>query len=326
MKSWKYDGIEKMLTFLLSTGILVAVGVEKAVVQAAAGAVFLVSLLFFLWNRRREKQTQDRVEEWLQNPEKDVSKVEKRAEVLRLMDQYQWQLQSQKEMEEERAVRMRQDQDYYTLWTHQIKTPIAAMKMVIDQMEEGEERSCLRRELFKIRQYVESALSYQRMETFHEDLSLKEENLEELVKEAVKKFSFFFIGQRISVNIDVAGAKVVTDKKWFAVILEQILSNALKYTVQGGVSIYWRNDCLFLEDTGIGIRKEDISRVFERGFCGYNGRINQQSSGIGLYLSREIAEKLGYRMSIESEPGKGTTVCIHMEQPNRLQEVYVTKM
>lgn len=320
MRSWEREGMEKILALLVSAGILLIIGADKAVIQGAIGAIFVVFLLTFLWNRRQEKAERDRILDWLHFPEKEIPKAERRPEVQKLLQCCQEQFWQQKEMEEEKEKQMRINQDYYTLWTHQIKTPIAAMKLLIDQMEEGKERNCLRQELFKTGQYVELMLSYQRMATFHEDLNLQEEHLEELVRAAVKKFSFFFIYQKLSVQIEIGDTKIVTDKKWFAVILEQILSNALKYTQEGGISVWWQEECLFIKDTGIGIRKEDIPRVFERGFCGYNGRMHQQSSGIGLYLSQEIAGKLGYAITIDSETGKGTTVCIHMKQPELIRE------
>lgn len=326
MKSWEREGLEKILILLVSTGILAVIGIGKGAIQGVIGAMFLICLLSFLWNRRRERAERDRIVEWLHFPEKEIPPSEKRPEVQKLLACCRKQFYHQQEMAEEKEKQIRINQDYYTLWTHQIKTPIAAMKLLIDQMEEGTERNCLRQELFKTGQYVELMLSYQRMATFHEDLNLKEEDLEELVRAAVKKFSFFFIHQKLWVQIEIEGGKVVTDKKWFAIILEQVLSNALKYTRKGGISIWWKEECLFLKDTGIGIRKEDIPRVFERGFCGYNGRIQQQSSGIGLYLSREIAGKLGYAITIDSEAGKGTTVCIHMKQTRLEEEGFLTKM
>jgi signal transduction histidine kinase len=110
-------------------------------------------------------------------------------------------------------------------------------------------------------------------------------------------------------------AQVLTDEKWFSLILEQVISNAVKYTAQGTVSIYLHNKkTLAIRDTGIGIRKEDLPRVFERGFTGFNGRLDQRATGIGLYLCHEAAAKLGHNLSIQSELGKGTTVFIGIEE------------
>ncbi|TVW77722.1 sensor histidine kinase, partial [Streptococcus pneumoniae] len=110
------------------------------------------------------------------------------------------------------------------------------------------------------------------------------------------------------------------DKKWLLVVIEQIISNSLKYTKEGGLEIYMEGQELCIKDTGIGIKNSDVLRVFERGFSGYNGRLTQQSSGLGLYLSKKISEELGHQIRIESEVGTGTTVRIQFAQVNLVLE------
>lgn len=112
----------------------------------------------------------------------------------------------------------------------------------------------------------------------------------------------------------------MTDRKWLLVIIEQVLSNSLKYTKEGEIEIYTDQDALYLRDTGIGIKNDDVLRVFERGFSGYNGRLTQQSSGLGLYLSKKIADQLGHDISIQSEVGKGTTVRIGFKEKKLVVE------
>ena len=200
--------------------------------------------------------------------------------------------------------------DYYTLWVHQVKTPIAASSLLIGDLKDKETKSQLEQELFKIESYVHLVLQYLRLESFHDDLVLKQENLADLVREVVKKYALFFIQQGLSLNLHDLDHTIVTDKKWFVVILEQVLSNSLKYTKEGSIEIYFHEDRLYIKDTGLGIQNADLLRVFERGFSGYNGRLTQQSSGLGLYLSKKIADQLGHKIAIDSQVGQGTTVSI----------------
>lgn len=200
--------------------------------------------------------------------------------------------------------------DYYTLWVHQVKTPIAASSLLIGDLKDKETKSQLEQELFKIESYVHLVLQYLRLESFHDDLVLKQENLTDLVREVVKKYALFFIQQGLSLNLHDLDHTIVTDKKWFLVILEQVLSNSLKYTKEGSIEIYFHEDRLYIKDTGLGIQNADLLRVFERGFSGYNGRLTQQSSGLGLYLSKKIADQLGHKIAIDSQVGQGTTVSI----------------
>ena len=210
--------------------------------------------------------------------------------------------------------------DYYTLWAHQIKTPIAASSLLVGEIEDKKIKNQLEQELFKIESYVNIVLQYLRLESFHEDLVLKKENLEDLVKEIVKKYAIFFIQKGLSLNPHDLDRSIITDRKWFVVILEQVLSNSLKYTSQGGIEIYFQEDTLYIKDSGLGIQDADLLRVFERGFSGYNGRLTQQSSGLGLYLSKKIADELGHQISIASQVGQGTTVMISFSEKKMIFE------
>jgi histidine kinase, putative len=210
--------------------------------------------------------------------------------------------------------------DYYTLWAHQIKTPIAASSLLVGEIEDKKVKNQLEQELFKIESYVNIVLQYLRLESFHEDLVLKKENAEDLVKEIVKKYAIFFIQKGLSLNLHDLDRTIITDRKWFVVILEQVLSNSLKYTSQGGIEIYFQEDTLYIKDSGLGIQDADLLRVFERGFSGYNGRLTQQSSGLGLYLSKKIADELGHQISIASQVGHGTTVMISFSEKKMIFE------
>lgn len=227
------------------------------------------------------------------------------------------------EIESKERISRQEMKDYYSMWAHQIKTPIAALRVLIQAKEENEDgdentRELIREmkmELFKIEQYVDMVLTYVRMENMSSDLVLTRYPLGNLVRQAVRKYSQMFILRRIKLHLESLDQMVLTDEKWFVFVLEQILSNALKYTAEGCISIYMQDFVLVVEDTGIGIYPEDLPRVFERGFTGYNGRNNKKSTGIGLYLCKMIMTKLGHEIWIESEVGTGTRVYIKLERP-----------
>ncbi len=201
---------------------------------------------------------------------------------------------------------------YYTLWVHQIKTPLAAMRLVLSQSarEEGlsrESGEILTQELFKVERYVEMVLGYLRLDSMSSDLRLERCRVYDIVRQAVKKFAPQFIYKKLSLDFSPFDDQVITDEKWLVFVLEQLLSNALKYTHAGGVSIFMEpGEVLVIRDTGVGIGAEDLPRIFERGFTGCNGRQDKTSTGLGLYLSKEILDRLQTPIRISSEPGKGT--------------------
>lgn len=196
--------------------------------------------------------------------------------------------------------------EYYTMWVHQIKTPISAIKLAVQSMEMSYDKAILEQELFKIEQYVEMALQYVKINQLASDLILREYDLHPIITASVKKYASLFIYKKLSIQIDDSSLKVLTDSKWLAFILEQVLSNSVKYTYEGGVKIYVKNNSLIIEDTGIGIRPEDIERIFEKGYTGYNGRLDKRASGIGLYLAKKVADSLGIKIAIKSKMAEGT--------------------
>lgn len=208
--------------------------------------------------------------------------------------------------------------DYYTIWAHQIKTPIAAMRLIL-QSEKSEFNDELLEQLFKTEQYVEMVLQYLRLESLNSDLLFKRYSLDHIIKQAVRKYSRLFIRKKIKLNYEDLNINVLTDEKWLVFVVEQIISNSLKYTNSGEISIYLDeklSDTLVIEDTGIGIEQEDLPRVFEKGFTGYNGRSDKKSTGIGLYLCKQILNKLSHSIDIESDIGKGTKVKINLHVNN----------
>ncbi len=207
--------------------------------------------------------------------------------------------------------------DYYTMWAHQIKTPIAAMRLLL-QSEESDRNKELSAELFKIEQYVEMVLSYLRLDSNSTDFVIRRYPIDSIVKQAVRKYAPLFIRKKIRLDLKPMDQLVLTDEKWLVFVIEQILSNALKYTVKGKITISMEGKTLLISDTGIGIAEEDLPRVCEKGFTGYNGRTDKRASGIGLYLCKKILTKLSHTITIESAVGRGTTVKISLDEIDTL--------
>ena len=204
---------------------------------------------------------------------------------------------------------------YYTLWVHQIKTPIAAMDLLL---QAGPDRATeMEIELQKIAQYVDMVLQYLRLDSTAKDLVLQRCQLDAVVRQTVRKYAKLFILKKIQLVFQETKWEVLSDEKWLCFLLEQLLSNALKYTPEGGkISIFLDGETnLVIADTGIGIAPEDLPRVFEKGFTGNNGRMDKKATGIGLYLCRRVTNLLGHTISIASEPGVWTQVRLGLGRP-----------
>lgn len=206
--------------------------------------------------------------------------------------------------------------EYYTVWAHQIKTPIAAMRLNL-QSEDSESARKLMGDLNRIESYVEMVLTFLRLDSDSTDYVIKEHDLDEIIKSSVRKFSREFILKKLTLNYEPVKYKCITDEKWLEFIIEQVISNAVKYTSEGGVRIYMDEPgLLVIEDTGIGISAEDLPRIFENGYTGFNGREDKRASGIGLYLCKRIADNLGHKITAESTPGVGTKMIIDVRGKN----------
>lgn len=202
--------------------------------------------------------------------------------------------------------------NYYTMWAHQIKTPIFALRLLLQENPTVNKEDLT--ELFKIEQYVEMVLGYLRTEDMSSDLKLSRCALDSIIREQIHKYAGIFISKKLSLTYEGISENVLTDEKWLGFVIGQILSNALKYTRTGGIRISLKENTLIIEDTGIGIRKEDLPRIFEKGYTGVNGRENNRATGIGLYLSKKIMNRLGHRIYVTSEEGKGTKVFLEFSQ------------
>lgn len=204
--------------------------------------------------------------------------------------------------------------EYIELWIHEIKIPIAASKMVIENNKNLVTKS-IDEELDKVENYIEQALFYARSNTVEKDYYIKKVTLKEIVNESIKKNKSSLIQEKIAINIHNLDIEVNSDSKWITFILNQIIQNSIKYKKQEDsiIEIYAKqgkeNAILYIKDNGIGIKKGEITRVFEKGFTGTNGRIsNKKSTGIGLYLCKKLCNKLGIAIELSSIEGKETEV------------------
>ena len=299
----------------VNAGILFLYDVPlEPVIYVVILAVLVTAVVLFMdYRKYREKQENLRyikacggfTAENLDPPEDGVEEIYR--EICQGLDE------KRVEAENQRSAICTELTDFYTMWVHQIKTPIAAARLLL-QEEELKSRE-IQNELFKVEQYVEMVLGYLRTEDMAADIRLEEVELDFLIREQIHKFARIFIGKKLSLEYEGISEKVLTDEKWLGFVLGQLLSNALKYTKKGKISIYMskaKPHTLVIEDTGIGIRAEDLPRVFEKGFTGYNGREETRSTGIGLYLCGKIMKRLDHGIRIESEPGKGTKVFLEL--------------
>ena len=215
--------------------------------------------------------------------------------------------------------------EYIELWIHEIKIPIAASKMVIEN-NKNEVTKSIDEELNKVENYIEQALFYARSNTVEKDYYIRKVVLKEIVNESIKKNKRSLIQEKISINIHNLDIEVNTDNKWIVFILNQIIQNSIKYRKKEKsiIEIYANqgkeNVILYVKDNGIGIRQGEITRVFEKGFTGTNGRLsNKKSTGIGLYLCKKLCNKLGIGIELNSVQNEGTEIRLVFPQSSYVE-------
>lgn len=271
---------------------------------------FLIIYWTFQWLRYYEKYQNLKHDYSL---EKDFDALEQLylAKIERLEEELRDQEQSDYESKQEQM-------DYFTLWLHQIKTPIAVMSLLQQQLPHTESKKQIEQELIRIEDYTHMALSYLKLEGSAQELDLVEVDLDTVIRKVIKKYASLFIYNYIQLEYEPIKLTVISDGKWLEVIIEQLLSNSLKYAVKGKISIYTEKENLIIADNGPGIRAEDLPKVFEKGYTGLSGRLHEKSTGLGLFLSRKICKRLGHTLEIESEVGKYTKAILHLEQKDVL--------
>jgi signal transduction histidine kinase len=212
----------------------------------------------------------------------------------------------------------RESRDFMAAWAHEAKTPVAAARLLLEACADDAAKESLAAEIDRINGNIERILYYSRSDSFSRDYIIAEENLAKLVKENVKKHAALFIRKHIKISIIVPESLTVfTDRKWLLFIMDQLLSNALKYTGENGniaVSARQGDDETVLRytDDGAGIAEADIGRIFDKSFTGELGREpGSSATGLGLYLAQKLARKLGHSIAVASSPGRGTAAEIH---------------
>lgn len=306
-------------TFFLFACLYAAVLVLYSLPLAAAlypgllcvllGLIFLVSGFF---RERRRHDTVSRIDSMAmllpeQLPEAETVIEEDYRRLLRLLQEESTQ---RKTAEAERFSDLT---DYYTAWAHQIKTPIAAMKLTLQNEDSALSRR-LSSDLFRIEQYVQMVLTYLRLDSDTTDYVFRDCDLDDILRPCLRKFAPEFIDRKLQLIYEPTEQTCLTDEKWLSFVIEQLLSNALKYTMTGSIRIEAEGKTLRITDTGIGIAPEDLPRIFEKGYTGKNGRRDKTASGIGLYLCRRICTNLGIELSAASTPGEGTEISLILQK------------
>lgn len=268
----------------------------------------LIGIQWFSFKERKNGMQDLRIDEEIE----EASSIDQayQMQYQKLDDEFQ----SYKEATNRKA---KEQMDYFTLWLHQIKTPISAMSLILERDEESPEKKQMQKELIQLNDYTHMALNYLKLEDIGKEMDLEEVSLDKVIKKTIKKYSILFIYNDIRLDYENLQINTLTDRKWLQVLVEQLLSNSLKYTTEGSIRIYMRNtEQLVIEDTGSGIRKEDLPKIFEKGYTGYDGRLHDKSTGLGLFLSKMICERLGHSLSIESKVGLGTKAIIDFRRPD----------
>ena len=192
------------------------------------------------------------------------------------------------------------------LWSHQMKVPLSAVKL----MSETGETADLDLEIDEMLHYLNLMLNMVRLKQSSTDYHFETFDLSAVASESIKKYARFFIAKNLSVDLKPFKYRLTSDRKWFQFAFEQVLYNAVKYTEKGKITIDCQDGILMVTDTGIGISSQDLPRIFETGYTGYNGHMTEKSSGLGLSQTKMVLENLDFNIDITSEVGVGTQIKI----------------
>lgn len=280
------------------------------------GVLFLAMLIIDCFKERRKAKSRQHMIQSILIPHHEMPESDTPAEAdyqhaIHLLQNELQALQNQYETARQ------EEMDVITAWAHQIKTPIAVMRFDLEQIpEESGER--LKRELFRIEQYVDMVLQFIRLDSGTNDLVIRTYDLDTLIRDVIHKYAYSFVTHKLRLNYEGTTTVVVTDQKWFACILDQFFSNALKYTPEEGtITIVVSDGMLTIADTGVGIAPEDLPRIFEKGYTGLNGRIDKRASGLGLYLCKKAADLLDIPLSVASTVGEGSVFTMDLREKIR---------
>lgn len=295
------------LVFYLSGAPAAAVGYASILCGAVGLVCFAVGCVRYRARRRRlAAALQDPTLPVELPPPADGAEADYQRLVLALR-----QVLHQRQAESDRALADRLD--WFTTWVHQIKIPISGLDLLL--ADEEPDRAEMKNQLFRIEQYAEMALGFLRLDG-GQDLRIARHELDPIARRAVKKYASWFIRKGLALDYGPVEGTALTDEKWLGFVVEQLLSNALKYTPTGSVAICTEpGPVLVIRDTGLGIAAEDLPLVFEKGYTGFNGRQgDSRATGIGLYLCRRVCEMLGHGIAIRSAPDQGTEVRLDLTE------------
>lgn len=270
----------------------------------------ITCLLAYRWQKKRRSALRLLNESELESVRAEVANSSQEKLLTELLQKV---LHEKRALSDQQQEENQQLKDYYALWAHQIKVPLSVLDLMnqtgtVDQRQTKEQ-------LFLVNQYLDMLLSFIRLQDISSDLVFKSQSAKELVLRVVKEYKVFFIEKDLSLSLGDSDFDLVTDSKWLTFVLEQVIYNAIKYTKVGGLTINCTTDQkIIIQDRGIGIDKADLPQIFNQGYTGFNGRVEDNASGLGLYLVKEILDKLGHSIQIDSEIGQGTTVTIDCRQ------------
>ncbi|GIO27955.1 sensor histidine kinase [Ornithinibacillus bavariensis] len=329
-KSW----IFLFVALLGVTNILIML--DKGITVEASSILYLNALflitfcLFFLWRYKKEMKfttsldllSKDLPLDWIENlPEPENRLDEITYEFLRAVD-----LQYKRQVSKFNEARLIED-DYMASWIHEVKTPLTAMKLVLDARRSDSAIRQIEVEWLKIHLLLDRQLYMTRLPTLESDYRLEEASLQRLATEEVQDLASWCLEKNLAVNIEGTNVTVVTDVKWCRFILRQLLTNAIKYSPVGGTIVIKTNVSergnvtLDLQDEGPGIQPHDLPRIFDKGFTGENGRIQNAATGLGLYLAKTVADKLGITLKAKSSKSGGTVMQITFSDPNTFETI-----
>lgn len=281
-----------------------------------------VMLAFSLLDYKRSGMELDLMENLLNQEEVDVSSIpfSENPKDQMLKEAMEKMNRQMKEIQSTVNAAQEEKSEVLTCWIHQIKTPVSALKLLAENSE-TEERENLLLECMKIEHYLDMVLQMIRLDEYENDLVITQVDVEKIVRSAIRKNAKSFILKNIKIQVDIQAPPVLSDEKYLQFVIEQILQNSLKYTMSGEISIHMDSrQILTIQDTGIGISSQDLPRVFEKGFTGYNGRFDKKATGIGLYLVKQILDRLQNKIEIESKVNEGTTIRLNLYHKETIKD------
>lgn len=211
-------------------------------------------------------------------------------------------------------------ESYFLLWVHQIKIPITASKLLLERKDENNKEEILQ-EIIQIDNYTNLALNYLKIMNESTDMSFKEIELDTIIQNIIKRYAMIFIHNKTKLHYEKMESIVLTDPKWSTIMVEQILNNSLKYAKGNDIYIYFDRGTneLVIHDTGIGISESDLPKIFDKGYSGFNGMLDEKSSGVGLYIVSKISRRLNQKVSVDSKLNEYTIFKIKFKQSTTLQ-------